>query len=80
MTRHTCISRRIYYRPHGLATGLFWSPNAARREVLGRLHVHVEVVKSAVTFLMWRAAPSNFTFKWPAGRLPLPGLKPLLSP
>lgn len=80
MTRRTCISRRIHRRPYGPATGLFWNPNAARHEVLRRLQVRVGVVKPAVTFLMWRAAPSNFTFKWPAGRSPLPGLKPLLSP
>jgi hypothetical protein len=36
--------------------------------------------EQSVTILMQRAAPSNFAFKWPAGRSPLPALKRLLSP
>jgi hypothetical protein len=80
VTHHLSIRCRIHQRPHGLAIGLRANPLAVHRVSLRHLQTHADEVKSAVTFLMTRAAPSNYAFKWSAGRSPLPGLKPLFSP
>jgi hypothetical protein len=79
MTHHLSIRCRIHQWPQSLAIGLRMTLLPAHRESLRHLQAHAEVMKSAVTFLMSRAAPSNYAFKWSAGRSPRPGLKPLFS-
>jgi hypothetical protein len=80
MTRHLCIATDILRRSHGQAGGLFVKsssryPNEPKFDSEADRRV-----ESSVTNLMQRAAPSNFAFKWPAGRSPLPALKRLLYP
>jgi hypothetical protein len=80
MTRHLCIPGHGSDRSHGQAIGLFvqMSSQCHHESRTANRSAHGE--SSSVTNLMQRTAPSNFTFKWPAGRSPLSGLKPLFSP
>jgi hypothetical protein len=80
MTHHLFTRCHIHQRPYGLATGLRANPLTTHRESLRHLQAHASELRSAVTFLISRTAPSNFAFKWPAGRSPLPALKRLLPP
>ena len=78
MTNHLCIPLGIDPPPRGPVTGLY--AHAVSRCSQGKSSIDDSAcgMKRSVTILMQRAAPSNFAFKWPAGRSPRPALKRLL--
>jgi hypothetical protein len=77
MTYHLCIRRRTC-RPLGPDGCVSAKVFTARPPLVKLLNESDSESESAVTILMLRAAPSNCSVKWPAGRSPLPALKRLV--
>jgi hypothetical protein len=77
MTSQTCITSNISTGSHDPAIGLLSHVFSATIEAQIPLTMPAGGWKKAVTFLMARAAPSNYGVKPTAGRSPRPGLKPL---
>lgn len=77
MTSQTCIISNVSTGSHDPATGLLSHVSNATIETQISLTKPAAGLKKAVTFLMARAAPSNYGVKPTAGRSPRPGLKPL---
>jgi hypothetical protein len=80
MTLHPCISHDVLARPDGQDRALSVNVSSSSAYMSRFVSEADPGVRPSVTNLMQRAAPSNFAFKWPAGRSPLSGLKPLFPP